>query len=335
MRAIVQSHYGSPDVYALGEVPAPIAGDSEVLVRVRAASLHPDVWHVMTGQPYLLRLMGSGLTRPKNVIPGTDVAGIVEAVGGGVTAFAPGDEVFGETLRGHQWQNGGAFAEWVVMRESALAKKPPAVTFEQAAAVPTAGFIALQTVRQEGEVKAGHRVLVNGAGGGVGSLAVQIAKAQGAHVTAVDDTPKQELLRVIGADRRIDYTQEDFTVGAARYDVVIDIPGNHSFRRIARVLAPGGRYVLVGHDSFGRGGGKILGSVPGAIGLMLRSTVDRRLPGLRGARPAPDRLEVLRALLEAGSLRPVIDRTFPLAEVPAAMRYLQSGEACGRVVITV
>lgn len=335
MKAIVQSGYGSPEVYALGEVPMPTIGDDEVLVRVRAASLHPDVWHVMEGVPYVLRFFGSGLMRPKHVIPGTDMAGVVEAVGKDVTSFQPGDEVFGETVRGHQWKNGGAFAECVAVLASALAKKPAGVSFEEAAAMPTTGCFALQFVRQEGQVRAGQRVLINGAAGGTGALSVQIAKAFGATVTAVDHTRKLDLLRTIGADHVIDFTVQDFTEGTERYDVIIDIPGNHSFSKIRRVLMPVGRYVFVGHDDFGRAKTRALGSVPRAFGLMALSLFSKQLTGLSGATPAPDRLAVLTDLLAAGKIRPVIDRTFPLEQAANAMRYLQTGEARGRVVLTV
>jgi NADPH:quinone reductase-like Zn-dependent oxidoreductase len=225
----VQDRYGGDDVLQLREVDRPVVQPDEVLVRVRAASVHPDVWHVVRGQPLVLRLMGSGLRRPKKTIPGTDVAGIIEEVGSAVTALKPGDEVFGETTRSYQWANGGAFAEYVAIPQELLALKPPNVSFEQAASVPTAGIIALQNLLILGGLKAGHRVLVNGAAGGVGSIAVQVAKAQGAHVTGVEHTEKLDLVRSLGADRVIDYTRDDFTQGSERYDLIFDVPGNHSF----------------------------------------------------------------------------------------------------------
>jgi NADPH:quinone reductase-like Zn-dependent oxidoreductase len=254
MKAVIQDKYGSPDALELREIDEPPIEDDEVLVRVRAASVHPDVWHVVTGLPYLLRLMGAGLLKPKNRIPGTDMAGHVEAVGKNVKEFRPGDEVFGETLRGLQWHNGGAYAEYVAVPEDMLALKPANVTFEQAASVPTTGYIVLMNLRGKAQVKPGQKVLINGAGGGVGTLALQIAKAHGATVTAVDSTEKLDMLRSLGADQVIDYTQEDFTRRDERFDLIFDIPGNHSFSDCRRVLTPEGVYVLIGHDHFGQQG---------------------------------------------------------------------------------
>jgi NADPH:quinone reductase-like Zn-dependent oxidoreductase len=230
MKAIVQEKYGSPYDLALREVDRPLIGDDDVLVRVHAASVHPDVWHVVIGRPYVLRLMGAGFSKPKNPIPGTDMAGIVESVGKAVTRYRQGDGVFGETIAAtHQWTNGGAFAEYVSVREDWLALKPGNVTFEQAAAVPTSGFIALHNLRDASQVGPGRKVLINGAGGGVGALALQFAKAHGAHVTAVDSTNKLSMLRSLGADEVIDYTREDFTRRGNRYDLIFDVPGNRPF----------------------------------------------------------------------------------------------------------
>ena len=202
MKAVVQDRYGSPDdVLQLREIDKPVVGDNEVLVRVRAASVHPDVWHVVTGRPYVLRLMGAGLLKPKNPVPGTDVAGLVESVGKDVTRFRPGDEVFGETHSKLQWRNGGAFAEYVSVPQDTLALKPEGIAFEQAAAVPTSGFIALHNLQDGGQIQPGESVLINGAGGGVGTIAVQLAKAYGARVTGVDTTEKMELVRSLGADQ--------------------------------------------------------------------------------------------------------------------------------------
>jgi NADPH:quinone reductase-like Zn-dependent oxidoreductase len=252
MKAIVQEKYGSPyDVLNLKDIDKPMLKDDEVLVRVHTASVHPDVWHVVRGLPYVLRLMGAGLLKPKNRVPGTDVAGHVELVGKNVSQFQQGDEVFGETIKGYQWSNGGAYAEYVSVPERLLALKPANITFEQAAAVPTSGLIALQNLPNEGRLHPGQSVLVNGAGGGVGALAVQIAKAYGANVTGVDDTTKLEMVRSLGADQGIDYTKEDFTQGGERYDLIFDIPGNHPFSACRRVLAPNGKYVLIGHDRAG------------------------------------------------------------------------------------
>jgi NADPH:quinone reductase-like Zn-dependent oxidoreductase len=249
MKAIVQQRYGATDALELRDVARPVVGDDDVLVRVRAASLHPDVWHVVAGRPYVLRLMGAGLSRPKNPIPGTDMAGVVEEVGTHVTRFRPGDEVFGETIGSMQWINGGAFAEYVAVAEENLAPKPANVTFQQAASVPTSGYIALLNFGEVNKPEPGQRVLVNGAAGGVGSLALQIAKAYGAHVTAVDSTEKLDLLRELGADEVIDYTRENFTDRGVRYDLIFDIPGNYSFRGTIRSRSAGARSTPKGSTS--------------------------------------------------------------------------------------
>ena len=229
MKAIVQDRYGSPDVLELREIDRPTVKDDEVLVRVQATSVHPDVWHALRGIPYVLRIMGSGLRKPKNQVPGTDLAGIVESVGGNVTRFHPGDEVFGQSVGANLWGNGGTYAEYAAVQESRLQPKPANLTFEQAAAVLTSGPIAVQGIRDEGRVQPGQKVVINGAGGGVGTTAVQLAKAYGANVTAVDSTAKLEMLRSIGADQVLDYTQEDFTRSGERYDLILDIAGNHSW----------------------------------------------------------------------------------------------------------
>jgi NADPH:quinone reductase-like Zn-dependent oxidoreductase len=335
VRAVVQDSYDSPDALEVREVPTPVAGQGEVLVRVRAASVHPDVWHVVTGRPYVLRLMGAGLRRPGNRIPGTDVAGHVVAVGAGARRFRPGDEVFGETTMGHQWLNGGAFAEYVSAPQNALARKPGGVTFEQAAAVPTAGLIALHNLPRK-HLRPGQRVLVNGAGGGVGGFAVQLAKARGATVTGVDTAMKLPVVTSLGADRVIDYAREDFTRAGERYDLIFDVPGNHSFAQCRRVLAPGGTYVWIGHDRFGAAAGRWLGSVPRGLGLIVMSPFVPQLPAVTFARPGKkDSMAVLAGLLEAGKLTPVVARTFPLAGAAQALRYLQEGQAQGRIVLTV
>lgn len=335
MRAIVQDGYGSVDRLRLREVERPVLGDDEVLVRVRAASVHPDVWHVVSGRPFVLRLMGSGMRRPKCPIPGTDLAGIAEAVGANVTRFRPGDEVFGESLRGYSWRNGGTFAEYASVPEGGLAVKPANVTFEQAAAVPTAGYITLLNL-PTGWLQPGRRVLVNGAGGGVGSLAVQLAKAHNAHVTGVDHTRKLDLVRSLGADLVIDYTSVDVTRNGKRYDLIVDIPGNRPFAAYRRALAPGGKYVLIGHDQYGRAGRRWLGSLPRFARLAVLSLFVRHL---RRAGPArlskQEAMATLRAHLQAGQLTPFIDRTYHLSEAGQAIRYLADGEPVGRVVLTV
>lgn len=335
MRAVVQDRYGLVDDLRLGEVPRPEPAEDEVLIQVRAASVHPDVWHVVTGQPAVLRLMGSGVRHPKDRVPGTDVAGVVKSVGRAVTRFRLGDEVFAETIRGVQWRNGGAFAESATAPEEGIAIKPSGVSFEEAAAVPTTGLIALNNLPQS-RVPHGSRVLVNGAAGGVGAFAVQLAKAYGAQVTAVDHPRKLELVRSLGADRTIDYTREDFTRGGERWDLIFDVPGNHSFHEIRRALDPRGSYVLIGHDAFGAAGHHWLGSVPRMLGLMARSAVTPALRG--GSLASPDKRQLMATLatfLETGQLRVVIDRTFPLSQTPEALRYLVSGQPVGRVVVVV
>jgi NADPH:quinone reductase-like Zn-dependent oxidoreductase len=335
MKAIVQDRYGPPDVLKLREIDRPTAKDEQVLVRVRAASLHPDVWHALRGVPYVLRIMGSGLRRPRNPVPGTDLAGLVESVGGNVTRFQLGDEVFGQSVGAYLWGNGGTYAEYAAVPEARLQPKPANITFEQAASVLTSGPIAVQGIRDEGRVHAGQKVLINGAGGGVGTIAVQLAKASGADVTAVDNAAKLDMLRTIGADRVVDYTQEDFTRTGERYDLVLDIAGTHSWSDLRRALTPEGTYVLIGHDQYGGSGHRWFGSLGRFFKLMVISPFVSHLHPFRGAKDPGDRLVVLKELIEAGKITPVMDRTFPLNEVPEAIRFLESGEAQGKVVITV
>jgi NADPH:quinone reductase-like Zn-dependent oxidoreductase len=335
MKAIVQRAYGSPEqVLSLQEVARPEPGDDDVLVRVRAASVHPDVWHVVAGVPYVLRLMGAGLTKPVHPIPGIDVAGEVEVVGKNVTQLRPGDAVFGDTVGGYQWKNGGAFAEYVVVAAEALAKKPENVTFEQAASVPTSGLIAVSNLRA-GRLAAGQRVLINGAGGNVGSVAVQYAKAMGAEVTGVEHTNKLELVRSLGADHAIDYTKEDFTRSSERYDLILDVASNLSLVKCRASLTSDGIYNFIGHDHFGAATGRWLGSLPRALAGVFWAPFDRHLVGVKAALQAQQEptLVVLRELLEAGRLAPVIDRVFPLPEAAAAMQYMIEGRAVGNIVI--
>lgn len=335
MKAVVQDRYGPPDVLKLREVDKPPVGDDEVLVRVRAASVHPDVWHVVSGQPYVVRIFGAGLLKPKNPVPGTDMAGVVESVGKNVTRFRPGDTVFGETIHLNQWTNGGAYAEYVSVQQDLLALKPDNITFEQAASVPTSGFITLLNLRDRSQFRPGHQVLINGAGGGVGTIALQIAKAHGAHVTAVDSTSKLGMLRSLGADEVIDYAREDFTHRGVLYDLVFDIPGNHRFSACRRVLKPHGRYVLIGHDNFGASGKRVLGGVPYFFKLMFLARFVKQLRGPRV--PLPTRKEamaVLRELLEAGKITPIVDSTYPLSEASDALRHMIEDETQGKVIIT-
>ena len=306
MKAIVQERYGSLDDLNLRDVDTPVPGDDDVLVRVRAASVHPDVWHVVTGRPYILRMMGAGFSKPRNPIPGTDMAGIVESVGKNVTRFRPGDPVFGETIPDQQWVNGGAFAEYVSVPQDLLELKPQNVTFEQAASVPTSGFIVLLNLRDESLLSPGRTVLINGAGGGVGSLALQLAKARGAHVTAVDSARKLGMLRSLGADEVIDFTREDFTRRGVRYDLIFDVPGNYSFAACRRALKPDGRYILIGHDRFGATGKRVFGLIPHFLKLMFLARFVKQLGGGPGI-PMPTKKEVmavLKELLEAGKLTP-------------------------------
>ena len=335
MKAIVQNRYGTADVLELREIERPNAQDDEMVVRVRAASIHADVWHVMRGVPYALRFMGAGVRRPKNLVPGTDLAGEVESIGRNVTRFRPGDEVFGQSLSANLWRHGGAFAEYAAVLPSRFEPKPAGLTFEQAAAVPTSGSLAVQGVRDEGRVRAGQRVLINGAGGAVGTFAVQLAKACGAEVIGVDAPGKLEVLRSIGADRVLDYTEEDFTRSGERYDVILDIAGNHPWPDIRRAITPEGTFVLIGHDHYGASGHRWFGSLGRFGKLLVMSPFVSQLHPFRGAREPGDRLVVMKELIEAGKMTPVIDRTFPLSQVPEAIRYLASGQARGKVVITV
>ena len=335
MKAIVQRRYGSSDVLELGDVDQPAIGDDQMLVRVHAASVHADVWHVMRGVPYVLRVMGAGLRAPKDLVPGTDLAGIVESVGRDVTRFRPGDDVFGQSLVANLWRNGGAFAEYAAVSETRFERKPSGVTFEQAAAVPTSGSLGVQAVRDEGRVTAGQRVLVNGAGGAVGTFAVQVAKAYGANVTGVDVSEKLDMIASIGADRTLDYMREDFTRGGEHYDVILDIVGNHPWHEIRRALIPEGTYVLIGHDQYGAAGHRWFGSLGHFAKLMVMAPFVKQLHPFRAVKDPGDRLAVLAELIETGKVAPVIDRTFPLSEVPEAMRYLESGQAQGKIVVTV
>ena len=312
----------------------PCPGTGEVLIRVHAASVHADVWHMVRGVPYALRLMGGGLRRPANPVPGTDAAGVVEELGPGATRFQVGDPVFGEVVAGFQWRNGGTFAEYVNAPESALERIPDGLSFVEAAAVPTSALIALFTVRNEAKVLPGERVLVNGAAGAVGQFVVQIAQADGAHVTAVERADRMDLLAQVGADEEIDGTSTDYTSGPQRYDVIIDIPGNHSFAKVRNVLSPTGRYILVGHDRYGAAGHRWLGSMPRVFALMARSAVSSQVPRPDFSGPGPDAMRVLADMVASGAVHPVVGRTYPLAEAVAALEHLESGHARGKVVLT-
>jgi NADPH:quinone reductase-like Zn-dependent oxidoreductase len=326
MKAIVQDTYGSTDVLELREIDRPAPTDGEVLVRVRAAGLHRGDWHVMTGLPYMIRIVvpSLGLRRPKVPVRGMDVAGTVEAIGKDVTRFQPGGAVFG-------WCD-GSFAEYAVAPEDQLAAKPTTLSFEQAAVVPISGFAALQGLRDVGEIQAGQRVLVIGAAGGVGSFAVQLAKAFGAQVTGVASTSQLELVRSIGADAVIDYTRQDVTDGTRQFDLILDCAGRRTLSQLRRALTPTGTLVIVGGEGGGRWMGGFLRNLRAPV---LSRFVSQRLRML-ASKERPEDLQTLRELLEAGQITPVIDRTFPLREVPEAFRQLVQGRGRGgKLVITI
>src|SRR6266705_4194875 len=318
MKAIVYRNYGSPEVLKWEETEKATAGDNEVLIKVRAASVNPYDWHFMRGTPYFLRIL-AGLRKPKDKRLGVDVAGQVETVGRNVTQFKPGDEVFGVSR--------GAFAEYACASESKLARKPENVTFEQAASVPIAGLTALQGLRDKGQVQPGQKVLINGAAGGVGTFAVQIAKSFGADVTGVCSTGNVDMVRSIGADSVIDYTREDFTKGTQRYDLIYDCISNHSLGACKRVLNPNGKFVIVG-------GKNVRTLLSHALkGLVLSRFVSQSFV-IFVARLRNEDLIILSDLMQAGKVTPVIDRTYPLSEAPEAFRRLETGHARGKVVIT-
>jgi NADPH:quinone reductase-like Zn-dependent oxidoreductase len=325
MKAITQDRYGGPEVLEFRDIDQPTPTDNEVLLQVQAAGLHRGDWHVMTGLPYLVRVVVPtlGLRKPKVPVLGMDLAGTVEAVGKDVTRFRPGDEVFG-------WCE-GAFAEYACAPADNLALKPADLTFEQAAAVPISGFAALQALRDQGEVRAGQRVLVIGAAGAVGSFGVQLAKAFGAQVTGVASTTQVDLVRSIGADEVIDYTKEDATDGTCQWDLIIDTAGRRSLSQLRRALTPTGTLVIVG----GEGGGRWMGGFLRNLRAPLVSRfVGQRLRMLASKENQED-LQTLRELIEAGKLTPLIGRTYPLGDVPEAMRALEAGNTRGKIVITV
>jgi NADPH:quinone reductase-like Zn-dependent oxidoreductase len=325
MRAIVQDEYGTAaeDVLRLEEVGRPTAADGDVLVRVGAASVDRGTWHLMAGLPYPIRPAASGLRRPKALNPGRSVAGTIASVGRDVTGLRPGDEVFGTC--------DGSFAEYARAGPSTLAPKPANLSFEQAAAVPVSALTALQGVRDRGQVEPGQHVLVVGASGGVGTFAVQIAKAFGAEVTGVCSTAKVDLVQALGADHVLDYTREDFADGEDRYDVILDIGGNRRLAQLRRALTPRGTLVIVGGEADGRW----LGGTDRQLRAQLLSPLVKQKLGTFIASENAEDLMALRDLIEAGTVAPAIDRTYPLSEVPAAIRHLTEGQARGKVVISV
>jgi NADPH:quinone reductase-like Zn-dependent oxidoreductase len=320
MKAIVYERYGPPDVLQLKEVEKPTPKDNEVLIKVHAASVNSWDWELLRGKPFVNRLL-FGLLKPKIKILGVDIAGRVEAVGRNVKQFQPGDEVFGD-ISGCGW---GGFAEYVCARENALVLKPASMTFEEAAAVPQAAVMALQGLRDKGQIQPGQKVLINGAGGGVGTFAVQIAKSFGAEVTGVDSTRKLDMVRSIGADQVIDYTKEDFTKSGQRYDLILDVAAYHSIFDYKRALSPKGIYIMIGGSSARIFQVMFLGPWISMIG-------SKKL-GILAHKPNKG-LDFMKELFEAGKVAPVIDRRYPLSEVPEAIRYLEKGHAQGKVVIT-
>ena len=323
MVAVIQECYGSPaDVLKLQNIDRPRAGDHEVLVRVQAASAHSGDWRMVRGQPYLIRLMGFGLRKPKRNIPGNDLAGRVEAVGKGVTQFRPGDEVFG-------WGN-GTFAQSASVPEDQLVLKPANLTFEQAATVPISSFTAIQALRDKGQIRAGQKALIIGASGGVGTFAVQIAKSYGAEVTGVCSTRNVDMVRSIGADHVVDYTREDFVERGERYDLILDMVGNRSLSDCRRALSPSGTLVVVGGT-----GGRWLGGLDRTLRAVLMSPfVGQKLVALISKENKSD-LVALKDLCESGRVTPVIDRTYPLTAISEAIQYLETAHTRGKVVITV
>jgi len=321
MRAVVQDAYGSPDVFRQARIRIPEVADNQVLVRVHAAGLDRGTWHLMVGQPYLLRL-ALGFRKPKSPVPGLDLAGTVVSIGSAVTKFSPGEEVFGT---GH-----GSFAEYAVAPEDQLARKPRNLSFEQAAVVPVSGLTALHALTDVGRLQPGQQVLIIGASGGVGSYAVQLAKALGAEVTGVSSTTKLDLVRSLGADHVIDYTRQDFADGA-RYDLIIDIAGNPTLSRLRRALTPTGTAVIVG----GEEGGRLTGGLDRQFRAVALSRLIRQRLTFFVSKERGSDLERLTEFIEAGKLTPSIDQSFSLDHAPEAMRHLASGKARGKIAITI
>lgn len=321
MKAIVYTKYGSPDVLQLKDIEKPVPADDEVLINVQAASVNAADWHLLRADPFLVRFM-SGLLKPKNTILGADIAGRVEAVGKNVKQFKPGDEVFGD-ISACGW---GGFAEYVCTCEDALVLKPTNISFEEAAAVPMAAVTALQGLRDKGQIQPGQKVLINGASGGVGTFAVQIAKSFGAEVTAVCSTGKMEMVRSIGADHVIDYTHEDFTQNGQSYDLILAANGYHPLSAYQRALSPQGIYVMTGGS-----GAQMFQAI--FLGPWISMTGSKKMGNLL-QRPNQKDLIFMQEILEAGKVVPVIDRCYPLSEVAEAIRYLEAGHARGKIVIT-
>jgi NADPH:quinone reductase-like Zn-dependent oxidoreductase len=329
MKAVVYTRFGSPDVLEIRDIKKPVPNDDQVLVKVRAAAINPLDWHYMEGTPYIMRAMGVGLRKPKSPRLGVDLAGVVEAIGKNPAAagqFKPGDEVFGT---GH----GAAFAEYVCANKTKLVLKPANLTFEQAAGVPIAALTALQGLRDKGKIQPGQKVLINGASGGVGTFAVQIAKTFGAEVTGVCSTRNVDMVRSLGADHVIDYTKEDFTKRDERYDVILDNVGTQPLFGFKDVLKPNGIYVLIGGG--GPNDGRIVGALARPVKMLLLSPFVKQKMGMMMAEIRQEDLTAMSELMQAGKVKPVIDRTYPLSQVREAMKYLEAGHARGKVILIV
>ncbi|HEY0504576.1 MAG TPA: NAD(P)-dependent alcohol dehydrogenase [Lysobacter sp.] len=326
MKAVIRCDYGTAEVLQIVDVEKPVPADDEVLVRVHAAAVNPLDWHYMRGTPYLMRAMGTGLRRPSEIRLGVDFAGTVEAVGRDVRRFKPGDAVFGGRT--------GAFAQYVTVKEErALVHKPPALSFEEAASVAIAATTALQGLRDGGRLRPGERVLINGASGGVGTFAVQIARSMGAHVTGVCSTRNVAMVRSLGADEVIDYKRADYTAGDARYDVILDNVGNRTLAENRRVLKPDGRYVLIGGG--GPDDGRWIGPMLKPVGAWVTSWFVSQDMGMLLADLNRRDMEALGALMQAGKVKPVIDRRYPLRDIAQAVRYVETGRARGKVIVLV
>lgn len=327
MQAIVFTEYGSPDVLQLVEVAKPTPQPNEVLIKIHATATNPADWHLMRGKPFLARIE-AGWPKPKTKL-GLDIAGTIEAVGSSVTQWQPGDEVFGE-LAGDGKTRGGGFAEYACAKENMLARKPANVTFEEAASTPVVGFTAIQGMRDFGHIHAGQKVLINGASGGIGTFAVQYAKSVGAEVTGVCSTRNLELVRSLGADHVIDYTQADFTANDPQYDLIYDTVGNRSAAHYRRALKPGGICVVAGFTTMAHMIIQVM-----LLGALTSRTSNKTLTSMGTAQAKPDDLRLIKELLETGKVVPVIDRTFPLSATADAIRYLETGRARGKVIVQV
>ncbi len=325
MKAAIYTNYGSPDVIEVRDIKKPVPNDDQILIKVHAASVNPLDWHYLEGTPYVMRAMGVGLRKPEQPRLGINLAGVVEAIGKNVTQFKPGDEVFG----GKQ----GAFAEYVCARaDRAIVLKPASLTFEQAASIPTAGVTALQGLRDTGRIQAGQKVLINGASGGVGTFAVQIAKSFGADVTGVCSTKNLDLVRSLGADHVIDYTKEDFTKGSERYDLILDNVGNQPLSGFKQVLKPKGICVMIGGGGPGDNG--LIGPMARPLKALLLSPFISQKMSMMMADLTKNDLTTVADLMQSGKVKAVIDRTYPLSQIAEALRYLEKGHARGKVVIT-